>query len=122
MPFVRGLESEAAETTAADEFSLLVPRRIVQESLEVLNPRVMLAPVEEVEGLRVILLADVERISSGALFIVEAEKIDAHSQYIFNIRNLMRSDRVVDIVKLMMLEELIVVGCPVDRFLIWMKC
>ena len=61
---------------------------IAKECREVLDPRIMLLPVEEVYAFGVFLLRDVERVSIPPIAIVDTKDIDGCIQLVFDVGNI----------------------------------
>ena len=56
----------------------VIPAHVCQECVKVLDPRIMLLPVEEIYAFPVFLFRDVERMYIPPIAIVETEDVDGH--------------------------------------------
>ena len=99
---------EVTHTAAAPEEGV-VTREVGHESAEVLYPRVVVVPEEEIDHLLVALLRDVEWMPSLALVIVEGEDVDRHTQLVFDGRDILDGNRVCDVVEFKLMKKVVVV-------------
>ena len=99
---------EVAHATAAPVEGV-VTRHVGHEPPEVLNPRVVLVPVEQINHLVVALLRDIQRIARLPIVIIEAEDVDGDSQLVLDCRDIFDGDWVWDVVEFKLMEEVVVV-------------